>query len=55
MPEGILKDCPLKCPQCARSLTYVRTVWRAFEPHIDVWVCEPCQKIMRWPSIETKH
>jgi len=55
MPETSLEDRPLTCRQCARPLTYVRTIWRAFEPHIDVWACEPCQKIIRWPSIETKH
>jgi len=30
MTEAFL-DSPSKCPECARALTYVRTIWRAFE------------------------
>lgn len=48
-------DSVLKCLECGRPLTYVRTIWRAFVPHIDVWACEPCQKVFRYPSVETKH
>jgi len=55
MPETSLKDSLLRCPQCARPLTYVRTMWRAFELKIDVWACERCQSIVRLPSIQTKH
>jgi hypothetical protein len=32
MTEAVL-DSPSKCPECAPALTYVRTIWRAFEPY----------------------
>jgi len=44
MPDPPLQDSTLKCSQCARPLTYVRTMWCAFELKIDVWGCEPCQR-----------
>jgi hypothetical protein len=44
---------PVKCPECAKPMSYVRTIWRAFECNIDVWACEPCQKIVREVWTET--
>jgi len=55
MRETTLEDRPLPCVRCARPLTYVRTIWRSCELHIDVWACEPCQSIVHLPCIETKH
>ncbi len=43
-----------RCPDCGKQLIFVRTIWRAFEPTIDVWACEPCQKIVRRTSTETR-
>jgi hypothetical protein len=33
-------------------MIYVRRIWRALQPNLDVWACEPCQQIVRLPSIE---
>jgi len=48
------RDSTLKCPKCERPLTYVRTVWRAFEPNIDVWARERCQRIVHLPGTEAR-
>lgn len=44
-----------KCPTCRGQMIYVRTVWRGFELPVDVWFCTSCNKIVRQPSMETKH
>jgi RNase P subunit RPR2 len=50
-----LTELLIRCPNCAAPMTYVRTIWGTLEGKIDVWACEPCQKIVRIPSLHTKH
>jgi hypothetical protein len=30
------------CPACARSMTRVRTIWRAFQDDLQVFECRAC-------------
>ena len=36
-------------------MAYAHTVWRESVPHLVIWVCEPCETIVREPATETKH
>jgi hypothetical protein len=30
------------CPACTRSMTHVRTIWRAFQDDLQVFECRAC-------------
>ena len=45
---------PPFCPVCTQPMTYIRTVWRAFDANIDVWHCAPCKQVVRQPGIGIK-
>ncbi|HEY4919017.1 MAG TPA: hypothetical protein VII40_02835 [Xanthobacteraceae bacterium] len=32
----------LLCPNCAKPMTHVRTIWRAFQDNLEVLECRPC-------------
>jgi len=35
------------CPECARPMVHVHTVWRGFAPTIHTFRCEPCGVTIR--------
>jgi hypothetical protein len=32
----------IACPACTRSMTHVRTIWRAFQDDLQVFECRAC-------------
>ncbi len=45
---------PARCPSCGKPMTYVQTIWRAFQPNLEIWDCRSCQKIVRQVATEAK-